>query len=289
MGIVKKALLTLALLLALAAVLLPAPQQLLFENTFFTRMDQVGTDYLDESLKRAAAAFALTRAINAGISILQESQVQATLFGAGLTLAVGQVLDPVNDLIERFSWVLLASMTSLGLQKFFMAFGAWLSVQIILAAALAVLAVGIWLPHRARFLVVRGGVKLALIAIMLRFFIPLAGWANLEIYNAFLEQDYEQSITHLEVEELNDVTNTESGLWKDLRNMEIEDRLARLKEKMVHLTGYVVNLMIVFTIQNVALPLLTLWLLVKALQFLAAWKTPAIPQPPIREVKVVEA
>ncbi len=37
-------------------------------------------------------------------------------------VAIGEVLDPINDLVEQFSLVMLASMTSLGIQKILLNF-----------------------------------------------------------------------------------------------------------------------------------------------------------------------
>ena len=36
--------------------------------------------------------------------------------GVGVTLTIGEVLDPLNDLVERFAWLALVASVSLGLQ-----------------------------------------------------------------------------------------------------------------------------------------------------------------------------
>jgi hypothetical protein len=52
--------------------------------------------------------------------VLEETEVAIGFSGVGFVLALGQILDPVNDLIERFSWVVLAAGASLGAQSFFL-------------------------------------------------------------------------------------------------------------------------------------------------------------------------
>jgi hypothetical protein len=69
-------------------------------------------DRLDEAAGRAIAAFAVARTINAVVSVIQETEIGVSL-GINTTLAPGQILDPLNDLIERFSLAALTAATLL--------------------------------------------------------------------------------------------------------------------------------------------------------------------------------
>ena len=77
---------------------------------------QYGTRYLDSALLKATASFALARGLNGIITVVQESSVSAGVIVEG-NVAVGQILDPVNDLVEGFSWVMLASIISLAFKN----------------------------------------------------------------------------------------------------------------------------------------------------------------------------
>jgi hypothetical protein len=79
-------------------------------------IDQSGEKAIGQSLKIAFTAFGTARVLNAGISVLKGTQVSVTPFGIGMILAPGEVLDPVNDLIEQFSWVMFASTSSIAIQ-----------------------------------------------------------------------------------------------------------------------------------------------------------------------------
>ena len=72
-------------------------------------VDEAGLERTDAAAKRAVAAFAIARAINGAISFAQGTEVAIQPAGVGLVLAPGEVLDPINDLVERFSWVMLLS------------------------------------------------------------------------------------------------------------------------------------------------------------------------------------
>ncbi|MBW2512539.1 MAG: hypothetical protein JRE01_11000, partial [Deltaproteobacteria bacterium] len=101
----------------LVLTIIPATRTPLFERHFFQTVDTRASAYIDQSLMNAGAAFLLARGFNAVVSVFQESELQLEPAGVGVSLALGQALDPINDLVERFSWVMLASLTSLGIQK----------------------------------------------------------------------------------------------------------------------------------------------------------------------------
>lgn len=72
--------------------------------------------YLEQSSQRALAAFAIARGLNAAISVIQSAEVGLTL-GISAALSPGEVLDPLNDLIERFSLVMLVASVALWLVR----------------------------------------------------------------------------------------------------------------------------------------------------------------------------
>ena len=70
-----------------------------------------------ESIKDAAIIYGIARSINGVISVLQSAEISA-LVGS---VHPGELLDPMNDLIERFSTVMSWSLGSLVLQKVLLA------------------------------------------------------------------------------------------------------------------------------------------------------------------------
>ena len=78
--------------------------------------DQVSDDYAEDALKRALATFAVARTLNGVISVAQGTEIALEPGGVGVMLTPGQILDPINDLVERFSSVMLVAASSLGLQ-----------------------------------------------------------------------------------------------------------------------------------------------------------------------------
>lgn len=79
-------------------------------------LDEYSDNYTNDSILEAGVSYAIARGINGIVSVLQTSTVQA---GVGLSgsIAFGEVLDPINDLIERFSHVMSLALGSLVFQK----------------------------------------------------------------------------------------------------------------------------------------------------------------------------
>ena len=106
---------------------------ILFLN-FGMNVDEKAMLILDESFNRAMSAFGLAKALNAIISLIQGTELSLTPVGIGMNFSIGEVLDPFNDMVERFSWVMLFSSVSLGLQKLLLI----LSSKVFLQVALGV-------------------------------------------------------------------------------------------------------------------------------------------------------
>jgi len=72
-------------------------------------------EILDPLTAKALMVFASARALNGAISVIQESEVTVSM-GAGASIALGQILDPLNDLLEQFADVLLIGLVALKFQ-----------------------------------------------------------------------------------------------------------------------------------------------------------------------------
>jgi hypothetical protein len=76
-------------------------------------LDIYSHDYLAESIANTGILYGIIRAINALVSVLQSSELSVML----VSVNIGELLDPLNDLIERFSHVLVVALAALVLQK----------------------------------------------------------------------------------------------------------------------------------------------------------------------------
>lgn len=278
----------LALLLLLT--LLPGTRSVLFEKHLFKSVDSAATDYVDAGLIRAGSAFALARTFNAIVSVFQESQLQLEPGGVGVSLALGAALDPLNDLVERFSWVMLVSMTSLGIQKALVEIMPFVSLQILLPMALTCLLTGLWYSANHRDNLLQIGKVLLIVTILLRFAIPAMAYLNNQVYLTFLAEQHNQSVealrksvSQLEEQQLSSTETLpveehispapdEEQSWLEQARitfgqvvdqgkkvLDFKQKLESIKQLTLEMIDRIVSLIVVFVMSTIVLPLLFLW------------------------------
>ncbi len=262
-------------------------------------LDRAAEAQIDASLKRALAAFAIARGIDAVISAAQGTEVALQPAGVGLTLSPGELLDPVNDLVERFSGIMLMASASLGLQKLLLNVSGWTPLWMLLSIAIVA-----YLLLRMDG---RGGARvgldwlrpLLLVLLIVRFAVPLSALASEAAYRAFLADEYDQasSLLRSEGDAIGKAASRDSALpplakpgpkappptllertrrwFGDAREAivnkidvraALERKMQRLKEIASEMTEKIIELIAIFIIQTLVFPLLFLWLSWQALQ-----------------------
>ena len=98
-------------------MLIVALSMLLLPGIKLPYIDKNTDAYFNESMKKAGVAYGACRLVNASVSVIKESHLQIEPAGIGVSLAAGQILDPLDDLTERASDILITSIVSLGIQK----------------------------------------------------------------------------------------------------------------------------------------------------------------------------
>jgi hypothetical protein len=240
--------------------------------------DRSGREYLNNSMKRTLVTFGIARTINGVISVAQGTEVAIEPAGIGVNFAPGEILDPVNDMIERFSWVMLSASASLGLQQLLSELSQWFPVTLIYAVSgfglLLVLLLYSRTPDGVRLFVLR----LFVLLTIARFLIPVVSLTAESIHSGFLEPRYDAAVAKLEsasdrIGSLNEATlpgqrQQESGSVLDsLRqlvdsaqaSLDIEERLNKYKEVASEITNTSVELIVIFLFQTLLLPLAVVW------------------------------
>ena len=100
-----------------------------------------------ESIKDAAIIYGVARSINGVISLIQSAELGAIVG----SIHPGELLDPMNDLIERFSSVMAWSLSSLVLQKVLLSVFSSYSFKVIFTICCALMLVLKWLPLSAQY------------------------------------------------------------------------------------------------------------------------------------------
>ena len=170
--------------------------------------DDVSREYADDALKRALATFAVARTLNGVISVAQGTEVAVEPGGVGVVMTQGEILDPVNDLVERFSSVMLVAASSLGLQIILLEILSWVVLTGLLVAALAVWLATLWSGRLRAQGWTAFVIRASLILAFVRFAVPIVIICTNFIFNTFLLGKHEVSAAELqgatsEIEALN--------------------------------------------------------------------------------------
>ncbi|MCZ7655725.1 MAG: hypothetical protein M5R42_17910 [Rhodocyclaceae bacterium] len=152
-------------------------------------LDDMATAQAQAGFKRAVASFATARALNAVISVVQGTEFSVQPLGIGVTLTPGQMLDPLNDLVERFSDLMLMASVAFGVQLLLLEIGVHWGMSLLLSLAAVAWA---WAYlKRKRPSALLGRVLVALL--LVRFIVPLAGMASDIVYKGFMQDQYAAS------------------------------------------------------------------------------------------------
>jgi CBS domain containing-hemolysin-like protein len=253
----------------------------LFDSFSF---DRFGERYTEEGLTRSLAAFGIAKGLNGLISVVQGTEVAVEPVGVGVILTPGQILDPVNDLIERFSWVMLICTTSLGIQSILLSIFSSFYFSITVASTLFLLVLFIWVQPQYSAVLKNFFYRLAIFLIILRFFIPLMAIASDALYKAFLEPTYIESKQQLEqsnstIANLSDNQKinkeTADKSWYEvmssnidsvMQSLDVDRYYEQLKVEADNLTGHIIDLIVVFTMQTILFPLIFIWLSMKLIR-----------------------
>ncbi|MBI9099810.1 MAG: hypothetical protein JEY91_15125 [Spirochaetaceae bacterium] len=257
-------------------------------------------EHLDELLVNAGAAYAVSRGLNAVISVIQASDINI-LIG---NLALGEALDPVNDIVERFSNVMLMSITSIGIQKFIFRTGKAYGVNLFLTLAFLFLLTSAFfesLPFLKgeRVIAISNTMSTSMVIIfaLFRFIIPTVTLLSLESEKLFgtdvtgtiekleeiknrshieyntVSDEFDQSVIPEQEDDKNFLTRISDSLKDTGRRLSEtfnRDKLSENIDRVIKSLGesieYITDLIVIFIIQTIVIPILTFFLLKASFQ-----------------------
>lgn len=244
-------------------------------------LDSVADRYFQDSITKAGVSYGVCRLINGTVSVIQQSSVQLEPAGVGMSLAVGQIVDPINDMVERLSDVLVLSITSLGIQELSYEIGTALAPPI-LAGLLLLLSVLLWFSSDKLLALQRIVVNLLILVSIARFCLPVSSVANAFLQTHFFEDRIIEAsgklaegtadldkLKDVDLPQYNGILETietsasyikhKSVEFKNVVRITIENK-SLIIENLLQLTFLYLG---IFIIQVLLLPLMIFWFLMR--------------------------
>lgn len=253
---------------------------LLIVANFFFDLDQHAMDLHQESFERAMVAFGLAKGLNGIISLLQGTEFSLTPVGVGLTFSIGEILDPLNDLVERFSWVMLFASISLGVQKLLLLLSTKMLVQVALGVSAFFLLFCLWIEKLHRHAIFLFALKSFVFLLIIRLSAVVFILTSQAFYDNFLAIEYghatEVLTTAQETLQKVHAATLESSKGEEeksffqkvqgqydslIQSLNISKKFDALKDDMQEASVNVINMMTLFLVQTLLMPLLYLWFL----------------------------
>lgn len=259
-------------------------------------LDKAGLSHTEEGLNRALVTYGLSRGLNGVISVVQGTEVAIEPVGIGMTFTPGQILDPVNDLIERFSTIVLVSATAFGVQRIFLDLVAdplfSIALSVLVVIALSVLWFGKGVSKNLRETVFRS----ALIFLIIRFSVPAVAIFSENFYQYFLAPQYQSSSAQLlsTTDQLIDIqAKTEpsvppmaeqKSLFESAKELyrsatstfDMQQHLQDFTQAAENISEHAIKLIVIFLFQTIILPLGSVWLILKTIKWVAVREMNAV-------------
>ena len=241
---------------------------LIIGAAWFAPIDTPANTRVDAGLKRALVSFAGARTLDALISVAQGTEVAVQPAGVGVVLSPGQILDPVNDLVEQFADLMLTASIAFATQKMLLAIGAhWL-----VSLALSAVALSWAFCRRRRDQVPAWLTRLLAVLLMARFALPLAVIGSDALFEQFMSADYRASQQAIDAAsgKLDAHAAAPPGAsagwlerFKDWAAQpgDLKARYTELTSAAEQLIERIVRLIAIFLLQTLAFPVLLLWTL----------------------------
>ncbi len=250
-------------------------------------VDESAMELQDEALTRSFTAFGLAKALNAVISLLQGTELSFTPVGVGLNFSVGEVLDPFNDMVERFSWVMLFATVSLGIQKILLILSAKVFLQVFLGISIVGTLLLVWVKKLQNVQILSYMLRALLLVLLLRFSAILFVYSSQLLYTSTLQTEYEDATKVIEktqnkLEDLETKNRVVMQSCKDvgffdgmsnkyekvIDNLNISKQLSALEQSIEEASSKIVELITIFIVQSVIFPLLYFWLMLVSVKLI---------------------
>jgi len=257
-------------------------------------LDQKADTYFSEAITKAALTYSVCRVVNASVSVIKESQIQLEPAGLGVSLAAGQALDPLDDMTERASDILVTAIVSLGIQKIVyelsVAFAPVLIAIFLIAFVIATILKSVQ-TKTIREILLKSIVLIAVARLCLPISSIISSYLNGNYFSPKISKVKDElAMSSPVMEHLKDIRMPEIdgvlGTVKkgfDFVGEKTSDLKAALKEMIQNMENMVSNLLklsylyvALFVIQVVLLPIGIFWLLLRTINAFLGTNIPYI-------------
>jgi len=194
------------------------------------------------------------------------------------------MLDPLNDLVERFSDLMLMASVAFGVQLLLLEMGVHWGMS--LALTLVALAWAWLYLKRKQSPALLARVLVALL--LVRFIVPAAGMTSDVIYRGFMQEQYAAGQQGIEQasQAIGALAPAPADSAADKRWWQLDKHIKQLGDTIDKTVEHAIRLIVVFLLQTLILPLAVFWILLRSGRMLTAAGVEVTRDPEGAEVTV---
>jgi len=274
----------LALLLALLAGNIAGPLNNYADNAL-APLEKSGQSYLLETSKQVGIAFASARLLNGMLSMIEELEVSAEL-GVGASVSPGEILEPLDDLAERFSVVMLINFVTVNGLLLLGEIGKMIGLALVVPLGLFLFIASMWGPKNVRTAMAVAGYKMIVLGLFLYILVPALGAGSLLVDQIVLKEkrvQAQQKMPEFVRKKVADNTRPEQinhpaeggffdifGFASEIKNnvSELKDQLAQIRASLPRIIESITEQIVVFVLKSIVLPLVFLLVILRFYKWL---------------------
>lgn len=257
-------------------------------------LDSKTDDYFSDAMTKAGTAYGICRLMNATVSVIKESHVQLEPAGLGISIAAGQALDPLDDMTERASDILVTAIISLGIQKIAYELSVKLA-PLLLGASMMVFAVILPIKGERATIYRNALARLIIIFVAVRLCLPVSALISSYLDHHYFSPEIQAVENNLkgvspDIMQLEDIDSLKfegvfgtikngfaytSKIWGNLR-VAFDDLKNNLGNIITNLLKLSYLYLALFLMQVIILPIGTFWLLSRLINTLFDTTIPTI-------------
>lgn len=235
----------------------------------------------DRVFRQALLTYGAVRTLDAAVSLAEGTEIAIQPGGLGVTVSAGEVLEPIDDIVEQFSSLMLVSTTSLGIQSLLLRASAWGLLTVCLIFFLLARVGTTFFPDRIHPKV-RRFVSLGLGLLLVgRFAVPVYALGSAVLFEEFLQPSQLEAVQAIE-ETSGDIREMEQlgameveegwvarvSAWFSgaVERLDVPQRISAFRDRVATAVDHLLNLLVVFVFQTILLPLAFLWALPKVVR-----------------------
>ncbi|MEF8823913.1 MAG: hypothetical protein V5A74_07360 [Desulfohalobiaceae bacterium] len=248
-------------------------------------LEKSGQSYLLETSKQVGIAFATARLLNGMLSMIEELEVSAEL-GVGASMSPGEILEPLDDLVERFSIVMLINFVTVNGLLLLGEIGKIIGLAVVVPLGVFLFIASMWGSRNTRTTMAVAGYKMIVLGLFLYILVPAIGAGSLLVDQIILKEKQvqaRQKMPEFVRQKVKDNTETEqinhpaeSGFFNifrfanEIKNnvSELKDQLSQIRSSLPQIIESITEQIIVFVLKSIVLPLIFLLVILRFYKWL---------------------